>query len=114
MPKLRLAYISGDGARETVREVIDTLGLVFDHSVCQCLTASVDTLPSYPLALDDNETPTVKVNTATRFLLKRIAAEPSLVGRNRPGWIRAEWSAFVNASTGVLPSDRIWLMTAIR
>ena len=68
LPQLRLAYISGDGARETVREVINMLGLVFDHSVCQCLTSSVDTLPCFPRSLDADATPTIKVNTATRFI----------------------------------------------
>jgi hypothetical protein len=67
LPKLRLAYISGDGAGEAVREIVVMLGLVFDHTVCQCLTASVDSLPSYPVALEDDG-PTVKVNTATRFI----------------------------------------------
>lgn len=67
LPNLRLAYLSGDGAREVVRDLVEALGLVFDHTVCQCLTASVDTLPCYPLALDDDPAESIKVNTKTRF-----------------------------------------------
>ena len=50
------------------REIIDLLYIVFDHSVCHCLTSLVDSFPCFPMSLDHPDGKPLTVDTSLRYI----------------------------------------------
>jgi len=56
------------GMFKEAKEMIDLLFVVFDHTLCHCLTSLVDSFPCFPMTLDHPDTKTLTVNTSMRYI----------------------------------------------
>lgn len=57
-----------DEALDEVKDIFDTLALVFDHNTCQRLRILCDAFPCFPKSLETGAPPTVHVDTRMRYL----------------------------------------------